>query len=61
MKKVTIEIDDNYGNVLSLTASGTVGIRHNVTVVAVDLQRANRVKIDENGKAWITMESEDTE
>lgn len=52
-KKVTIEIDDNFTGVLSITAvralyAGTV----NATTYVVDLSKGAELRIDEKGKGW---------
>ena len=49
MAKVTIEIDEKYAGVLSLTAIGSNGLQTNVAVAAIELSRHNLVLIDENG------------
>ena len=56
MVKVTIEIDDKYAGVLSLTAIGSTVWQIMVTATAVDLSQYNRVSIDENGKITMDMQ-----
>ncbi len=53
-KKITIEIDDAYASVLSLTATGLISFVNNVinmTCVAVDLSKTDYIKIDKSGKS----------
>jgi hypothetical protein len=56
MVNVTIEIDDKYAGVLSLTAIGSTVWQTMVTATAVDLSQYNRVSIDENGKITMDMQ-----
>lgn len=49
-KKITIEIDDAYADVMSLTAVGKTNLIINVTCVAVDLSKTDYIKIDKSGK-----------
>jgi hypothetical protein len=57
MKTITIEIDDAFGEILCITASGRVGSTLNVTTYAMSLNEVKKVKIDEKGK--VIEESED--
>lgn len=50
MKTITIEIDDAFGEILCITASGRVGGMLNVTTYATSLNEVKKVKIDEKGK-----------
>lgn len=52
MKKITIEIDDAYGQILTVTATGTSMAGLNVTSTVVNLDTTNQIKFDEKGKAW---------
>ena len=54
MVKVTIEIDEKYAGVLSLTTIGSTVCQTMAAAIAVDLSQYNHVSIDENGK--ITMD-----
>lgn len=49
MKRVIIDIDDNYASVLSVTATGEKHGRINVTVCAIDLNKCDHMVIDCNG------------
>ena len=51
MKVVTIEIHEDYADVLTFTAVGRVGSMLNVATHAIDISKADTVIIDENGKA----------
>ena len=55
MKRVVIDIDDNYARVLSFTAVGTVehGERLCVSINALDLSKHTYCEVDENGKVRI--------
>ena len=59
MKKVVIEIDEKYGNVLTATAVGTSAFTTWVTNGAIDLSKTNRVKIGADGKWLEWMEDDD--
>lgn len=50
MKKITIEIDENYGNVLTFTVVGRIGPVLNVATYAVDIEKTDGIVIDKNGK-----------
>lgn len=58
MKKITIEIDDRYANVLTVTAVGRTWNTLDVTTHAIDLTKYDTLKIDEKGKQWLSKESE---
>lgn len=62
MKKITIEIDERYGRILTFTGTGT-GDRNNndlyATVWAVDMSKTNKVIVDNNGKATFIWQYED--
>lgn len=57
MKRVIFEIDDNYGDILSVTAIGLVLNGVNVSTYAVDLKSCERITIDNTGKCT-TIEKE---
>lgn len=50
MKRVTIEIDERYANILSLTAIGGNKVETRATTVLVDPHKENHVWIDETGE-----------
>lgn len=56
MKKITIEIDENYATILSITAVVNKNNGANVTMGLVDLKEINTIKLDENGKMWAIRE-----
>ena len=59
MKKITIEIDERYGQILAFTGTGTSGLGGlNVTVWEVDMDKTNKVIVDNNGKATLLWEDE---
>lgn len=59
MKKITIEIDERYGQILSFTGTGTSSLGGlNVTIWAVDMSKTNKVIVDNNGKATLIWEGE---
>lgn len=60
MKKITIEIDERYGQILAFTGTGTSFLGGlNVTIWAVDMDKTNKVIVDNNGKATMLWENED--
>lgn len=60
MKKITIEIDERYGQVLTFTGTGKSSLGGlNVTVWAVDMSKTNKVIVDNNGKATLIWEGEE--
>jgi hypothetical protein len=58
MKKVTIELDEAYGNVLTITAIGVLDCDTNIVTASIDLLKNDYIKIDENGKAYKSMEGD---
>ena len=50
MKKLTIEIDEKYGGVLSITAVGSNGIETCVSTKVIDLSKCNILSIGEDGE-----------
>lgn len=52
MKKITIEIDDAYGRILTISATGGDGRELRVTTAAFDIGKLNRISIDKRGKVW---------
>ena len=58
MKTITIEIDEKYASVIALTVVGNESCAVNVATSAFDLNKINKITVDENGKMT---ESEDTE
>ena len=58
MKRVIIEIDDTYGEILSITASGRVGATLNVNTLAINLWKTNKVKIDKDGKQSLSYDEQ---
>ena len=50
MKKVTIEIDDNFDDVLTITVVGCDGHFTNVSTGSVDIQKYNKITFDHNGR-----------
>lgn len=50
MKKVTIEIDDKYASVLTITAVGIHRNETDVTTGAVDISKNNKIIFDHNGR-----------
>ena len=59
MKKVIIEIDDAYGEVLAIAASGRRGPTLNVHTLVIDLNKINKVEIDNKGKDLLSYEESD--
>lgn len=59
MKKVVIEIDEKYGNVLTATAVGTSAFTTWVTNGAIDLSKTNHVMINADGEWMVWMEEDD--
>lgn len=53
MKRVIFEIDDNYGDILSVTAIGLEPNGVNVSTYAADLESCERIIIDSTGKCTI--------
>lgn len=51
MKKITVYIDDKYGDILSLTAIGVHPTVTKVSSVVVNLNKVNFVEFDDSGKA----------
>ena len=52
-KKITIEIDDNFAGVLSITAVKGLAIDTvNATTYIVDLNKGTELRIDERGWGW---------
>lgn len=51
MKKMTVFVDDKYGDVLSLTAVGVHPMETNVSSVVVNLNKVNFVKFENSGNA----------
>jgi hypothetical protein len=50
MKKVTVEVDEKFGRILTVTAIGSDGHDLHSTVTAIDLSKNNRIEIDSNGE-----------
>ena len=60
MKKITIEIDERYGRVLTISATGTDSLGGvYVTTCAADITKHNHIAIDYYGKAAIDCEATD--
>lgn len=60
MKKITIEIDERYGQILSFTGAGARSFDSlNVTVWVVNMNNTNKVIVDNEGKATFLWENED--
>ena len=53
MKRVILEIDDNFDNILSVTAIGLGLNGANVSTYAADLKSCERIIIDSTGKCTI--------
>lgn len=53
MKRVIFEIDDNYGDILSVTAIGLELNGINVSTYAADLEKCERIIIDSTGKCTV--------
>jgi hypothetical protein len=51
MKVITLEIHDDYAEILTFTAIGRKGTMLNATTHALDMRETNKVIIDKNGKA----------
>ena len=49
MKKITVYIDDKYGDILTLTAVGVHTMVTNVTSFVVDLNKVNFVEFKDSG------------
>lgn len=59
MKKITIEIDERYGQILSFTGAGAKSFDSlNVTVWVVNMNKTNKVIVDNEGKATMIWENE---
>ena len=56
MKKVTIEIDERYGTILSVTAVGQTPYEVCVSTGVVSLRETDKIKFDENGKVQTSKE-----
>ena len=56
MKKITIELDDNYGTILSITAVGHTKRGVNVSTSAIDAEKHNKIVIGCDGKAAVCNE-----
>ena len=50
MKKLTIEIDEKYGGVLSITAVGSNHFETCVSTKVIDLSKCNFLSIGEDGE-----------
>ena len=50
MKKIIIEIDEKYGDILSITAVGINYLETCVSTKAIDLSKCNFLSIGEDGK-----------
>ena len=50
MKRLIIEIDEKYGDVLSITAVGVHALETCVSTKAIDLSKCNFVSIGEDGQ-----------
>lgn len=50
MKKITIELDEQFASVLTISAIGNVKTQVNVTTCAVDIEKYNRIVVDDTGK-----------
>ncbi len=50
MKVVTIEIHEDYAEVLTITAVGRAGKMLNVSTHSIDISKTDTIIIDENGK-----------
>lgn len=53
MKKVLIEINDNYASAISITVIGGGLYNINIATGSADLSKTDKIIIDENGKAEI--------
>lgn len=49
MKRVTIDIDDLYSDMLSLTTIGSYNSKLMATTVLIDLDKHNHIIIDDKG------------
>jgi hypothetical protein len=58
MKKIVLEIDDRFGDVLTISCAGFDGNTVNVTTSAIELQKTDRVFVDQKG-AVTTFPSEE--
>lgn len=51
MKKITIEVSEKYGDIMSVTFIGRFGINIiNVSASVYDLDKGSRFIVDENGR-----------
>ncbi len=55
MKRLLIELDDNYANAITITAIGGGLGNTNISTVGADLRKTDKIIIDENGKAKLIM------
>lgn len=53
MKRAILEIDDNFDNILSVTAIGLELNGINVSTYAADLEKCERIIIDSTGKCKV--------
>lgn len=51
MKKITLEIDDKFASLLTVSTVGHNSHEVNVTTCAVDITKYNRITIGHDGKA----------
>lgn len=49
MRKVVLELEDGFNQILSITAIGNVGYGINVSTYAVELHKGCHIKIDKKG------------
>lgn len=61
MKTITIEIDEKYAEILTITAIGRSGSVLNASTHACNLSKTSHIKIDENGKVWRRNEQRDAD
>lgn len=62
MKRVTIDIDDDYAGILSITAVGFHIMNVKVASDVIDIEKTNYIGIDSTGRAtekWIEEEGSD--
>lgn len=52
MKRVTIDIDDDFATALSITAAGSDGIKLRMSNVLIIPNKCNHVKITKGGKPF---------
>lgn len=50
MKTITIEVDNNFATILSITLVGYVGYNINVTTAALNITDGMKLNIDADGK-----------